>query len=116
MTVLMMIVVKHTVRLPRLPPLRLERDSRVLHDTVIVSVQRQPVKRHYNKRILTNTSCYHKVDRWQLKAFIYFSRQVSYRIKSAGMNEHSSVLLTYRCIYLLTQELRLIRTVQKKKM
>lgn len=55
MTVLMMIVVKHTVRLPRLPPLRLERDSRVLHDTVIVGVQRQPVKRHYNERIITNT-------------------------------------------------------------
>lgn len=117
MTVLMMIVVKHTVRLPRLPPLRLERDSRVLHDTVIVGVQRQPVKRYYNKRIFTNTSCYHKVDWWvsQLKAFIYFSRQVSYRIKSAGTDKHSSVLLTYRCIYLLTREPRLIRTVKKKK-
>lgn len=67
MTVLMMVVVKYTVRLPRLPPLGLERDSRVLHDTVIVGVQRQPVKRYYNKRIFTNTSCYHKVDRWVLK-------------------------------------------------
>jgi len=45
-TVLMVVVVEHAIRLPGLPPLRLESDSRVLHDTVIVRVKSQSVKRN----------------------------------------------------------------------
>jgi len=46
MTVLMVVVVEHAIRLPGLPPLRLESDSRVLNDTVVVRVKSQSVKRN----------------------------------------------------------------------
>lgn len=49
-TVLMVVVVEHAIRLPRLPPLSLESDSRVLHDTVIVRVKSQSVKRNCEEK------------------------------------------------------------------
>ena len=44
--VLVVIVVKNAVRLPWLPPVRLERDARVVDDAVIVNVRHQSAYGH----------------------------------------------------------------------
>lgn len=54
-TVLMVVVVEHAVRLPRLPPPCLESYARVLHDAVVVTVQGQTIKRDCGRK---QTHCY----------------------------------------------------------
>jgi len=53
-TVLMVVVVEHAIRLPGLPPLRLESNSRVLHDSVIVRVKSQCIKRNCDRKMEIN--------------------------------------------------------------
>ena len=48
--VLVVVVVEHGVRLPRLPPLPLERDARVVEDAVVVRVDQDRRERHWKKK------------------------------------------------------------------
>ncbi len=44
--VLVVVVVEDAVGLPRLPPVVLEGDARVIHDAVVVGVQQNAAERH----------------------------------------------------------------------
>jgi len=49
MKILVMIIMKNGVWLPRLPPIGFNVDARVGDDTVVECIQHYYVKRHWNK-------------------------------------------------------------------
>lgn len=50
MRVLVMVVVEDGVRLPRLPPMRLKRNARVVQDAVVEHVHADRIEHHCEKR------------------------------------------------------------------